>query len=42
LARCQFQVSGVETPQSDEVVIPLEFKALASTAGDNEITIAFT
>ena len=37
----EFEVAAVETPQSDEVVIPMSFRALATSAGEDEIVIKF-
>ena len=37
----EFEVAAVETPQSDEVVIPMSFRALATSDGEDEIVIKF-
>lgn len=37
----EFEVAAVDTPQSDEVVIPMTFRALATSAGEDEIVIKF-
>ena len=37
----ELEVTAVETPQSDEVVIPLTFKALGTGSGENEISMSF-
>jgi hypothetical protein len=39
--RAEFEVAAVDTPQSDEVVIPMTFRALASSSGEDEISITF-
>ena len=36
----EFEVA-VDTPQSDEVVVPMNFRALATSAGEDEIVIKF-
>jgi len=37
----EFEVAAVDTPQSDEVVVPMTFRALATSAGEDEIVIKF-
>ena len=37
----EFEVAAVDTPQSDEVVVPMNFRALATSAGEDEIVIKF-
>ena len=37
----EFEVAAVDTPQSDEVVVPMSFRALATSAGEDEIVIKF-
>ena len=39
--RCEFEFANIEVPEAEEAVITLPFKALASSAGADEVTITW-
>lgn len=41
IPKAEFDVAAVDTPQSDEVIIPMTFRALASASGEDELTVKF-
>lgn len=41
IPRAEFEVAAVDAPESDEVMIQLAFRALASAAGEDELTVTF-